>query len=138
MITRSLYNEMIAHARAELPNECCGLLAGLILEDRAGSDMLVLSCYPLVNESASATEYLSEPRSMFNAVRDIEGRGLEIVAVYHSHPTSEPVPSRKDLERSYSPAVANFIISLMNDKPLVRAWWFEDDSYTEASWVLVD
>jgi len=75
---------------------------------------------------------------MFEAVRDMRGLGLEIVAIYHSHPTSAPVPSRTDLERNYSPDVMNFIISLQDGAPQVRGWWLDENSFREADWRLSD
>lgn len=94
--------------------------------------------YALVNEAASPVEYLSEPRSMFEADRDMRKLTLEIVAVYHSHPTSAPVPSRTDLERNFSPDVVNLIISLADAEPLMRAWWLGETDFVEADWQLVD
>jgi proteasome lid subunit RPN8/RPN11 len=75
---------------------------------------------------------------MFEAVRHMRGLGLEIVAVYHSHPTSAVVPSRTDLERNYSSDVMNFIISLQNGRPHLRGWWLDDSSFREADWRLAD
>src|SRR5438445_6194355 len=104
---------MLAQAVAEAPNECCGLLAGTLEgEGPTARSGRVLRRYPLVNTAASPVEFLSEPRSMFEAVRDMRGVGLDILAIYHSHPASGPVPSRTDLERNYSPDVMNLIISL--------------------------
>ena len=128
---------MLSHAKAELPNECCGLLAGRTPEERAmpGDPVArVQACYPLVNAAASPVEYLSEPRSIFEAVREMRRLGLEIVAAYHSHPTSEPVPSRKDRERNYSADVMNLIISLKGDEPVVRGWWLTEQGFREAKW----
>ena len=124
---------MLAQAAAELPNECCGLLAGLLEQPAAR----VTRRYPLVNAAASPKEYTSDPRSMFEAVRDMHRHGLEILAIYHSHPTSEPVPSRTDLERNYSADVMSLIISLASSEPTVRAWWLRDDGFTEADWIIV-
>jgi proteasome lid subunit RPN8/RPN11 len=150
---------MIGQARAELPNECCGLLAGTLIEPGAWQRLWLwlrrwlartgigpipaglvrrgraLRRYPLVNEAASPTEYLSEPHSMFAAEKDRRAHNLEFLAVYHSHPTSEPVPSCTDRERNYSPDVMNLIISL-KAAPVVRAWWLTAESYREAEWVL--
>ncbi len=136
LVPRSIYEQMLIQARAELPNECCGLLAGKVYPatSAAGPIGQVERCYPLVNALASPTEYLSEPRSMFTAVRDLEGQGLDILAVYHSHPASPPLPSRKDRERSYSPEVVNVIISLLAEEPAVRAWWLTEDDYHQAEW----
>jgi proteasome lid subunit RPN8/RPN11 len=88
--------------------------------------------YPLVNALASPTAYESEPKSMFAAVRDMQRLGIDILAVYHSHPTSEPVPSRTDLARNYSEDVINLIISLSENSPRMRAWWITAHGYREA------
>jgi proteasome lid subunit RPN8/RPN11 len=137
-IPRTLYDRMLFQAAAELPNECCGLLAGLVVgedtalpEKRLGK---VEQCYPLANAAASPVEYLSEPRAMFDAVRDMRRRGIDVLAVYHSHPTSDPVPSRTDLQRNYSPDVINLIISLKAALPVVRGWWLTDHDFREAQW----
>src|SRR5262245_9214659 len=115
---------MLAQAREELPNECCGLLAGPLPEAGIGR---VVHRYPLVNAEASPTEFVSEPRGTFEAERDMRHQGTVVLAVYHSHPTSPPVPSRKDRERNYSPDVINVIIALATDVPVVRCWWLTAD-----------
>src|SRR6516162_7901677 len=106
---------MLAQAVAEAPLECCGLLAGL--PGGEGEDRRVLARYSLVNALASATDYESEARSMFNAMKDMRLKGWDVLAVYHSHPTSPPIPSRKDRERSYSEQAVNLIISLQSSQP---------------------
>src|SRR5262245_31292004 len=94
IVPKAVLEEMIAHAREELPRECCGLLAG----ERKDGEGQVRRLFRLVNSLTSPVEYESEPESMFRAMRAIDAEGLEVVAVYHSHPTSASVPSRKDLE----------------------------------------
>jgi proteasome lid subunit RPN8/RPN11 len=136
-LPRRLYEEMLAQARVELPNECCGLLAGRIERQGESAVGVVLRRYPLVNSAASPVEFWSEPRGMFEAERDMRRHGYELLAVYHSHPTSVPVPSRTDLERNYSPDVMNLIVSLKGSKPDVRGWWLDAVGYREAAWELV-
>jgi proteasome lid subunit RPN8/RPN11 len=155
-IPRRFYEEMVAQAVSELPNECCGLLAGTIHPSPATTHHSPLTThhspltthhsffigqverrYPLVNAAASPVEYLSDPKSLFVAVRDMNLRGIDILAVYHSHPASDPVPSRTDLDRNYSPEVMNLIISLKSPQdPRVRAWWLGADNYREAEWAV--
>ena len=131
-VPRRLYEELVAQAVAELPNECCGVLAGTV----AGGVGRVTQRYPLVNAAASPVEFESEPASLLSAWNDINRQKLEVLAVYHSHPMSEPVPSRKDLARSWSPDVVNFILSLLHSPPMVRGWWLTDEGYQGAEWTI--
>jgi proteasome lid subunit RPN8/RPN11 len=143
LIPRAIYDELISQAYSELPNECCGLLAGVIVPP-PGTKMSKITTahvkcrYPLVNTAASPTEFFSDARGMFEAVRDMRRQNIDIVAVYHSHPTSAPIPSRTDRERNYSSEVVNFIISLHEEKPTARAWWLTEIDFREADWRLTD
>ncbi len=129
-VPRSLYAAMLAHARAEQPNECVGLLAG-------HPDGRVVERYPLVNELASPRRFLSEPRSLFEAEKRRRAAGLEFLAIYHSHPASPAVPSRTDLENNYSEEVMNLIISLLPPEPVVKAYWLTATDYRDAEFVVV-
>jgi proteasome lid subunit RPN8/RPN11 len=128
VLPQRLYREILVQAEAELPNECCGLLAGYPGTSR------VTRRLPLVNALASPIEFESEPRSLFEAFRTMRREGLDVLAVYHSHPKGEAVPSRKDVERSYSPEVVNLIVSFKDGKPELRAWWLRAAGFEEANW----
>jgi proteasome lid subunit RPN8/RPN11 len=134
-VPRSLYEGMLAQARAESPLECCGLLAGVITEEGAG---LAFQSYPLLNAAASPVEFFSDPKSMLAADKDMRRLGVHVLAVYHSHPTSAPLPSKKDLAESFGVGVVNFIISLMTDPPQVGCWWLGTDNYNKAEWEVVE
>jgi [CysO sulfur-carrier protein]-S-L-cysteine hydrolase len=134
VIPRPIFEAMLAHAKAELPAESCGLLAGTIA-DGVGRVTLHL---PLVNALASPTEYESEPRSMLAAHKAMRAAGVDVLAVYHSHPTSEPVPSRRDRERNYGENVVNLIIGLRRAEPEVRGWWLTAEAAREAMLQLDD
>jgi proteasome lid subunit RPN8/RPN11 len=134
VIPRPLYAEMLAQAVNEAPLECCGVLAGLVC-DGVGE---VVALYRLPNAAASPTEYESDGRAMFDAWRDMRQRGIDILAVYHSHPTSLPVPSQRDLQRNYSEDVVNVIIGLQAFPPDVRGWWLTATDYRKADWDVVD
>jgi len=131
VIPELLLAEVIEHARRERPLECCGLLAGDIA-DGVGS---ATTRFPLRNDAASATEYESNARDMLFAFRTMRERGLELLAIYHSHPTSEPVPSRRDIERNtYGETAVHVIVSLSAAEPVVRAWWLTEAGCAVAEW----
>jgi proteasome lid subunit RPN8/RPN11 len=134
LVPRRLYEGMLAQARAELPNECCGFLAGRIEDQLGRAERL----YPLVNALASPTRYEADAKSLLHAVRDMRGHDLEVLAIYHSHPTSDPVPSRTDLERSFWPETVYLIISLDKSEPTVRGWWLTETNFRQAEWEIVD
>jgi proteasome lid subunit RPN8/RPN11 len=129
IVPAHLYEEMVWHAFSELPLECCGLLAGRIEADRGVVERL----YRLVNALASPVEYQSSPRSMLDACRDLTARGLDVLAVYHSHPTTAPIPSVKDRAANYSEDVVNLIVSLA-EPVSVAGWWLQADSHHPAEW----
>jgi [CysO sulfur-carrier protein]-S-L-cysteine hydrolase len=128
---------MIAQARMEQPNECCGLLAG-VLETPVEAKMpigRVVARLPLVNALASPTRYQSDARSLFAAMKAMRQEGLDLLAIYHSHPASAPIPSRTDLaENPYEDDVVHLIISLETEPPLIRGWRLTAVSYREEDW----
>ncbi len=132
LIPAELFDAILGQARAESPLECCGFLAGQVEREEG----IVAARYPLANAAASPVEHVSDARQTFDATRDIERRGLGVLAVYHSHPTTHPVPSRTDLQRNYSTEVVSLIVSLEHEPPAVRAWWLTDKGYEEAAFVV--
>jgi proteasome lid subunit RPN8/RPN11 len=124
-----LFREMIEHARRELPNESCGLLAGKI----DGEVGRVTTRFAISNDAASPTEYATNPRDLLDAFRAMRRAGTEPLAFYHSHPTSAAVPSAKDIARNtYGETVVHVIVGLAGDTPDVRAWWLTEDGYRPA------
>jgi proteasome lid subunit RPN8/RPN11 len=143
IVPRSIYDDMIAQARSELPNECCGFLAGNIHPPSFATHPSLpvgrVECrYPLVSSPVSPTKYEADSKSLIEAHRDMRRQGIHELAIYHSHPRSAPVPSRTDLERNYYPGVVHLIISLKDGEPQVRGWWLEEHNFREADWRLAD
>jgi proteasome lid subunit RPN8/RPN11 len=130
VVPAGLLERVVAHARAELPDECCGLLAGVIA-DGVGT---AAEWLPITNALASPAEYETDARDLLAAFRRMREAGLELLAVYHSHPTSDPVPSRRDVDRNtYGEAVVHVIVGLRGE-PAVQAWWLNEDGYRPAEW----
>ena len=132
-ISDLLLEEVIAHARRDLPNECCGLLAGHISEGVG----VVTTRFTIGNDAASPTGYETNARDLLAAFWAMRERGLELLAIYHSHPTSEPVPSRRDLERNtYGESVVHLIVGLAESEPAVRVWWLAENGSREADFTV--
>lgn len=130
-VPSQILEAIIAQARAEAPNECCGVLAGR-------SRQRVSHRFPLVNCAATPTNrFESSPESMFAAMKSMKRLGIEILAVYHSHPKSPAKPSVTDREWNYSANVANLIVSLSDEPPEVKCWKVADDYLTPIDLVIV-
>jgi proteasome lid subunit RPN8/RPN11 len=123
-IPSSIYDQILHHAHLELPNECVGLLVGL----REGP---VQDAYPLVNELQSPRRFLSEPRSMLAAEKRRRAANFDVLAVYHSHPSSPPVPSQRDVADHLAPEILCIIISLEQPEARMRAWQIEHQAFQE-------
>jgi proteasome lid subunit RPN8/RPN11 len=135
IVPPQVYKEMVAQAVAEQPNECCGLLGGAVEICSDGSRVgRVVKRYPLLNEAKSPVAFLSGGKDLFEAVRDMRTSSLDTLAVYHSHPTSPPVPSRHDRAMNWSTEVVNLIISLVTTPPTAGAWWLTDVEFRKAEW----
>ncbi len=129
-IPADVVEAMVAHCRREAPLECCGLLGG--------EPPRVSSFHPLRNAAASETRYDADPRDLIAAVVDMRRRGAEILAIYHSHPRWEAVPSLTDLRENHYGAVPRIIVSLLSDPADVRVWRLDPEAYKELAWVVVD
>ena len=113
-IRRDLLDEIIAHARAEAPNECCGMVAS--------EDGRAVEVYPAVNTAASPLRYEIEPSDQYRIEMAIEDAGRDLGAIYHSHTRSEPYPSQTDVNLAFHPQSLYVIVGLAGDEPEVRAY----------------
>jgi proteasome lid subunit RPN8/RPN11 len=116
-ISRELLDDVIAHARDEAPNECCGVIA-----TRNGSAVAV---HRTRNLHASPLKFEIAPDDLLAVMRVIDDAGDEMGANYHSHTRSAPLPSQTDInlaERWPDPNLIYVIVGLENDVPDVRAW----------------
>jgi len=115
ILPRHHRSTILAHARSQAPAEACGVLAG-----REGR---VHRVYVLRNVAATPlTRFLADPEQQLQAFEDMEHRGLEMLAVYHSHPSSPAYPSPTDLAMATYPEVAHVIVSLSGRRPAVRCY----------------
>jgi [CysO sulfur-carrier protein]-S-L-cysteine hydrolase len=119
-ISRRLIDEMVAHAREDLPNECCGMIGG--------RDGTATSVVRVENAAASPLRYEMEPQGQFDALKAIEGAGEELLGIYHSHTRSAAYPSQTDVNQAVAwPEQVYVIVSLQNEEePDVKAFLLED------------
>jgi [CysO sulfur-carrier protein]-S-L-cysteine hydrolase len=128
----SVAEALLAHARAELPNEACGLVSGSLVEARARS------FHPARNVHASSRRYSIHPEDLVRITYAIDGAGEDVLAVFHSHTRSPAVPSATDLRDATHPHAYYLIASLADaDRSpagaALRAWRIRDGVAAEVS-----
>lgn len=117
-IERQFVDEMIAHSREAMPNECCGILAG------AGGS--VSKVYRMTNVAASAVRFSMDPLEINKVDQEAGEMGWELAVIYHSHTHSEAYPSDTDVRLANDthwlwPEVRYILVSLMEpENPSVR------------------
>jgi proteasome lid subunit RPN8/RPN11 len=128
-INRQLLDDMVAHARDEAPNECCGMVAS-----RDGDAVAV---HRAINTEASPLRFVIDSREQLQLLNRIEQAGLDMGAIYHSHTRTAPEPSQTDITFAQGwPGVVWIIVGLKNGEPDVRAWLINGSDVAEAELVV--
>jgi proteasome lid subunit RPN8/RPN11 len=129
-LSAALAGELLAHARAEAPNEACGILAGTLADGRA------TAYHRARNADASPFVYTVHPNDLVRIVLGIEDAGEDLVAIFHSHTRSPAVPSPTDRRQAMYPDAFYLLATLMgaDAEPMqaLRAWRIRDGEATEA------
>jgi [CysO sulfur-carrier protein]-S-L-cysteine hydrolase len=135
----SQYEQIVGHCYQGLPDEACGLLGGPVgsVGGRREATGYVSAVYPAVNADASARTYTVDGRDYLRASRDAEGRGDEIIGVWHSHTHTDPYPSPTDVRSAVDPMWVYVIVSLRDESPMLRAYRIRDDAIAECQVVLM-
>jgi proteasome lid subunit RPN8/RPN11 len=105
-IPNEIYRQMLAQAGELAPVEACGILAG--------RDGKVEALYRMTNADNSRTHFMMDPKEQFATVKDIRAAGLEMLAIYHSHPETPARPSVEDIKMALTPNVVYVILSLQS------------------------
>lgn len=129
VISRDLHDELVAHARDDLPNECCGMIAA--------RDGRFTAHFRARNEFESPMRFQIDSADQIRITNEIEARGDEIGAIFHSHPNSEARPSQTDVNLArWWPGVLWVICSLENDEPVLRAFKIDGSEVEEVELVV--
>ncbi|MBP6787046.1 MAG: M67 family metallopeptidase [Candidatus Promineofilum sp.] len=122
-----LLDEMLAHVAGLWPEEACGLVGG--------RDGRAVRLYPVENTRHSPVAFEMDPLQQIKAMLAMEAEGLDLIAIYHSHPDGPARPSATDVANAYYPDAVQLIISLADRaRPSVRAFTIIDGVVTEVRW----
>lgn len=131
-LKQSQLDAIVAQARRSPGSEVCGLLGGQGAEVR--------QVYPVPNASPTpAVRFLMDGQPLVSAMLDIEARGWELVAVYHSHPAGvDAIPSPTDVANANYPEALNLIVSFDGrGEPVMRVFQIGDGLVREAELEIV-
>jgi proteasome lid subunit RPN8/RPN11 len=129
-----MIGEMIAHAYQDLPNECCGIVAG--------KDGVATKLYRTRNSEASPFRYNIDPEDLLRLSREMDAEDWQVFVIYHSHVASDAYPSPTDVRLSQwggsDPPIdlfpgAYYALVSLKDRtaPIVRAYRIEGGVVTE-------
>lgn len=127
LISAQQLEAIVEHARAEQPNECCGVVV-----TRAGE---AVSVHRLENLAASPFRFEVDGLALHRLLSDAEDAGAELGAIYHSHTRSEAWPSQTDVNfAAHWPGVEWLIVGLAGEgDPVVRSFLIERGAVREVS-----
>ncbi len=108
-IPRELYDQIVAHARADHPDEACGVLAGPAGSDRPARFIA------MTNAERSPTFYRFDSAEQFRVWQEMDDNDEEPVVIYHSHTATPAYPSRTDITYASEPNAHYVLVSTRDD-----------------------
>ena len=118
------WNRMRAHVESEFPREACGLLGG--------RKNLVEKVIPVENVLASQSRFRMDPKGQIQGIFRLEEMGLDLIAIYHSHPMNSPEPSEIDLAEWQLGKKCNLIWSNLPSGWICRNYILEGEQFKPA------
>jgi proteasome lid subunit RPN8/RPN11 len=118
--------KMLGHSRNCLPNEACGLFAGIV----DGGEKKVEAVYCLKNIDESPEHFSMSNEEQFAAVADIRKRGLTLLGNFHSHPETPARPSEEDIRLAFDASLSYIIISLAAPDAVIKSFAINKKEHT--------
>jgi proteasome lid subunit RPN8/RPN11 len=118
------YKEIVEQALRELPNEACGVIAA-----EAG---VPVKLYPMTNADRSPATYRLDGREQLRVFDEIDERGWDLWAIYHSHTHTEAYPSETDRRLAFYPDSRYLVLSLEDhQQPVLRSFFIREGEVEE-------
>lgn len=117
-IPKKIIEKIVEQGIKDAPVEACGILAG--------KNGVVQKIYLMTNADNSNEHFTMLPEEQFKVVKDIRNNGLEMLAIYHTHPETPARPSKEDIRLALTPDVIYVIASLIDKQPDIKGFYIED------------
>lgn len=119
-----MLDRVLAHARRDHPDECCGVIAG--------RDGVATRLFAMQNAERSTTGFTFDSAEWLRVYREIDGADEQFLAVYHSHTMTEAYPSRTDIAWSRETEFQHWLlVSTRAETDEIRAYTIVDGQVTE-------
>ncbi|MDX6393686.1 MAG: [CysO sulfur-carrier protein]-S-L-cysteine hydrolase [Streptosporangiaceae bacterium] len=129
----ALHAKIVAHARADHPDEACGIIAGPAGSDRPERFI------PMLNAERSPTFYRFDSTEQFRVWREMDERGEEPIVIYHSHTATEAYPSRTDISYASEPDAHYVLVSTRDpEQAEFRSFRIAEGAVTEEDVAVAD
>lgn len=128
IIPQSLYDQMIEHGRVTLPYEACGMFSG--------NNQKIKSFWPLENESKSDRRFFVSKKVVEETIQKVKELDQQIVAIYHTHPSTAPIPSIYDIKHHVDHDVKMVIISYKTKSAITKWYRIIDSTYEECLFLI--
>ncbi len=122
------YDEIINYAKANLPEESCGLLGGTIDEE---GNRKIEKVYFLENIDHAEDHFTLDMKEQMQAIKDMRSLGLRPLGNWHSHPKTPARPSEEDLRLSFDSKASYLILSFMAEYPVLNSYHVEEGIYSK-------
>ena len=123
-LDRVFVDEIVAQGLREFPNEACGLIAA-----ESGAPVRV---FPMRNADASPATYRLDGKEQLQVFEELDQKGWDLWAIYHSHTHSEAYPSETDVKLAFYPEARYVLLSLADrNRPVLRSFRIADGEVTE-------
>jgi proteasome lid subunit RPN8/RPN11 len=134
-LSKSDYEKILAHAEKELPDEACGLIAGVL----DGEDKVIKKVYLLTNIDHSNEHFSLDPKEQLAAIKDMRANQLLPLGNWHSHPESPSRPSEEDKRLAYDKKASYMILSLMDrSNPVLNSFRITGDLAEKENLIIVE
>ena len=113
-IPKDIVDRIFQQGTEETPVEACGYLAG--------KDSVVTKMYQMTNIDKSEIHFSLDPAEQFKVLKDSRSLGLDLIAIYHTHPETPARPSEEDIKLAYDPDIAYVIASLAENTKAIKGF----------------
>lgn len=132
VLTKEDYEKIVTHARRNLPEEACGLIAG---NDEEG-ERVIKEVYLLENTDHTSEHFTISPQQQLACLKEIRKKGYQLLGNWHSHPSTPARSSAEDIRLAYDSKMSYLILSLKDEEPVLHSFHVENGVSTKEDLVI--